>query len=155
MTVEYRRLFLERAMSNNPDKFIQLDDDQFEFDALRDLEHQTSNDIRKQRKYERKEVKAQVILQSGNSSELLKYKIRGVIGNISEGGCGAMFPIPIGVGDIYRLTIDRDDLDLPLIFARCRRCLLVHENAYEAGFSFFTSVKLAVACAHEVAGDLL
>ncbi len=142
-------------MSSDPDKFIQLDDEQLDFDALQDLEQQTTEEIRKKRKHERKSVKAQVTLQPGNSSDLLKYKIRGIIGDISEGGCGAMFPIPIGVGDIFRLTLDRNDMELPLVFARCRRCRLIREDAYEAGFSFFTPIKLPVASVQEVSGDLL
>ena len=77
------------------------------FELLQDLEKQTSDEIRKQRSHERVSIKAKVILQSGNSSELLSYKLQGVTGDVSEGGCRAMFPIPIKVGDVYRLRFQR------------------------------------------------
>ena len=124
------------------DKFTLKDEEQ-DFGILRDLEQQTSDNIRKQRSSDRITIKSKVILQSGNSSELLKYKIQGVSGDISKGGSRVMFPMPIGVGDIYRLRFETDQLNLPLIFARCMRCVLIREDAYEAGFSFFTAIDLS------------
>ena len=53
-----------------------------------------------------------------------------------------MFPIPAMVGDIYRLTFDKELLDVPTIFARCLRCRLIREDSFEAGFAFFTKIKL-------------
>ena len=102
----------------------------------------TSEEIRRQRRHFRISVKAGVVLQSGNASELLDYKVKGVSGDVSEGGCSVLFPIPIQVGDVYRLQFDRQVVDLPLTFARCLRCRLVREDAYEAGFLFFTPITL-------------
>jgi hypothetical protein len=112
------------------------------FNLLQELERNTSEEIRRQRRHFRLIVKAGVVLQSANASELLEYKIKGVTGDISEGGCSVLFPIPVQVGDVYRLAFDRKVVELPLTFARCLRCRLVREDAYEAGFTFFTPISL-------------
>lgn len=130
-------------------------DEEFGFDLLKDLEEQTSEKIRQQRSTERITIKAEVILQPGNSSELMKFKLQGVTGDVSKGGAGAMFPLPITVGDIYRLQFNRDQLDLPLIFARCLRCRLIREDAYEAGFVFFTPIELPIAKSAEKSASLI
>lgn len=112
------------------------------FDLLQELERNTPEEIRKQRSSFRLQVKARVTLQSGNSSELLSYKIQGTTGDLSEGGCCALLPVPIRVGDVYRISFDRTQLDFPLIFARCVRCHLIREDAFEVGFRFFVPVAL-------------
>jgi len=112
------------------------------FDLLQDLERSTSEEIRRQRAHFRLTIKAGVVLQSGNASELLQFKVKGVTGDISEGGCSALFPLPVRVGDVYRLQFERSELDLPVIFARGVRCRLIREDAFEAGFSFFQSISL-------------
>ncbi len=112
------------------------------FGLLRDLERNTPDEIRRQRAHFRLSVKASVILQPGNASELLKLKLKGVSGDVSEGGCSVLFPLPLRVGDVYRLSFDRQVLDLPLTFARCVRCRLIREDAFEAGFTFFASISL-------------
>jgi hypothetical protein len=134
---------------------IELNDEDQNFDLLQDIERQTSDKIRKQRAHDRICIKTKVILQSGNSSDLLSFKIQGITGDVSEGGCRAMFPIPIQVGDIYRLQFDREQLDVPLVFARCMRCKLVREDAYEAGFSFFSPLKILVHSKSAVGDELL
>lgn len=112
------------------------------FDLLQDLEQNTSEEIRRQRIHFRVAVKVDVTLQSGNASELFDFKVQGVTGDISQGGLQALFPIPIQVGDVYRLQFNRSQLDLPLTFARCIRCRFVREGAYEGGFQFFATVAL-------------
>ncbi len=112
------------------------------FHLLRELEGSTTEEIRRQRAHFRLTIKAGVILQAGNASELLSFKVKGVTGDVSEGGCSVLFPIPPRVGDIYRLQFDRQALDLPLTFARCVRCRLVREDAFEAGFAFFKAICL-------------
>ncbi len=116
------------------------DDDAF--DMLQELERNTPEELRRQRAHFRLAIKAGVTLQPGNASELLHLKVKGVTGDISEGGCSALLPIPPRVGDIYRLQFDRKALDLPLTFARCVRCRLVREDAFEAGFRFFSNICL-------------
>ncbi len=112
------------------------------FDLLQDLGRNTPDEIRRQRTHFRMAVKLGVTLQPGNASELLRFKVQGTTGDVSEGGLSGLFPIPIGVGDIFRLTFDRSVFDLPMTFARCVRCRVVREDAYEAGFCFFTPISL-------------
>ena len=118
-----------------------LDEDRG-FDLLQELERNTAEELRQQRAHFRLAIKAGVVLQPGNAGELLSFKAKGVTGDISEGGCSALFPIPCRVGDVYRLQFDSQTLNLPLTFARCVRCRLVREDAFEAGFAFFTPICL-------------
>lgn len=109
---------------------------------LKDLELQNDAQLQTKRLSERLTVRIKVLMQPANSSELGKFKAQGVTGDISKGGCRILFPVPVQVGDIYRLEFDKAELALPLVFARCLRCRLVHEDAYEAGFAFFTNISL-------------
>lgn len=112
------------------------------FALLQELEQNTPAHIRQERAHFRLAIKASILLQPGSASEVTGVKIRGATGDISEGGCSALFPVPVRVGDVYRLVFDRTALDLPQTFARCVRCHLVREDAYEAGFAFFTPLAL-------------
>lgn len=116
--------------------------DEEAFGLLQEMESNTSDELRRQRTHFRIAIKAAVILRAGNSRELVSFKLKGVTGDISEGGCSALFPLPIHVGDIFRLEFDRAAIQLPLIFARCVRCRLVREDAFEAGFAFFNAISL-------------
>ena len=53
-----------------------------------------------------------------------------------------MSSVPLQVGDVYKLEIEKGELDLPILYARCLRCRLVREDAFETGFAFFTTIKL-------------
>jgi len=112
------------------------------FEMLRELEQNKTDEIRRQRVHFRLQAKIGVTLQPGNASDLLKFKMKGATGDISEGGCCVLFPMPVRVGDVYRIEFDRKQLDLPLMFVRCLRCRMLREDAYEAGFRFFTSISL-------------
>ena len=112
------------------------------FGLLQELEQNTPEAIRQKRTHFRFPIKTGIILQPGNASQLLDLKAQGVTGDISEGGLGGVFPIPVRVGDIYRLQFDKSQLDLPLIFAQCVSCVLVREGAYRSGFKFFTKISL-------------
>ena len=112
------------------------------FDLLQDLERNTTDDIRRRRAHFRIAIKSAVVLQPGNTSDLLRFKVKGVTCDVSEGGCSILFPLAPRVGDIYRLQFDKAALDIPLTFARCVRCRLIREDAYEAGFAFFRAISL-------------
>ena len=112
------------------------------FKILQELEQNQPDELRKQRTHFRVAVKAEITLQPGNSSDRLKFKVRGVTGDISQSGLGALFPIPTGVGDIYRLEFDQSKIELPVTMARCVRCRLVRDDAFECGFLFFSNIAL-------------
>lgn len=131
---------------NNADELACGEDS---FEILQELERNTPDAIRRQRANFRFQIKAPVTLQPGNASEILEFKVQGTTGDVSESGLGALFPIPVCVGDIYRLQFDRSQLDLPLTFARCVRCVLVRENAFSAGFRFFSNIAMPKGVAAE------
>ena len=129
-------------------------DEDMAHEVLRELEGQSSAEQEKHRAHDRIAIKTKVTLQPGNSSELLNLKLQGVTGEISDGGCRAMFPLPLGVGDVYRLRFDPAKLDLPLVFARCLRCRMIDEDAYDVGLRFFNEIHVAEAIRDQTA-DLL
>lgn len=111
-------------------------------ELLSELERNQSDEVRRQRKHFRLQMRVRVTLQPANASALLSLKMQGTTGDLSEGGCCVLFPMPVQVGDVYRLTFDRTQLDVPMIFVRCLRCRLLREDAYEAGFRFFAPLTL-------------
>ncbi len=111
-------------------------------ELFRDLEKNTPQEIVGQRGHFRVAVKAGVTLHSATTSELFAFEAKGVTGDVSESGCGLVFPVTIRAGDVYRLEFERAKLDLPVTFARCTRCRFVREGVFEAGFRFFTDVAL-------------
>ncbi len=121
---------------------ISLSNEELGFNALQDIERQTDENIKLQRTSDRIVIKAKVILQPANASDYMIPKIQGVSGDISTGGCSAMFPVPVMVGDVYRLNFNKSQLDISMVFARCMRCRLISEDAYEVGFSFFNPIQL-------------
>ncbi len=134
-------------MSNNGSQTDTLPEDDV-LESLADFERNTADSVKRARSSTRLRVKSKVIAQSGNSGDRLKFKIQGVTGDVSAGGCQILFPIPLRVGDIYWLTFDKTELQIDSVFARCLRCRLIREDAYEAGFKFFESIDLS----HSVKG---
>jgi len=116
-----------------------------EAQLIAELERQSLTEIQKLRAYERKETKVRVDLWPGNSSARDQLHLSGKTNDISEGGCSAVFDAAVLPGDIFRLVFDPKDLALPIVFARVMRCRMLHEDAFEIGFRFFTPVKLPSA----------
>lgn len=116
--------------------------DDWAHSLLNELEQQTPEAIRKQRTTERHEIQCGVKLRPGNASDVHKPIVEAVTGDVSSGGCQVMSSVPLSVGDVYKLEFEKGELDLPTIYARCLRCRLVREDAFESGFAFFTPVKI-------------
>lgn len=134
-------------MLDNQDRERRAMDSDEAFDLLQDLEKNRTEEIRHQRAHFRLAIKSRVVVKPGNASDMLKFKVQGVTGDISQGGCSVLLPIPIHVGDVFRLNFDRSELDIPMTFARCLRCRLVREDAFEAGFAFFNPIALPTQAA--------
>lgn len=111
-------------------------------ELLQSLERQQSGEIASQRVFARIDARLEVVVRSANSSQLAQFRIQGVTADISRGGCRLLLPMPLGVGDHFRLEFDAPEHQLPLIFARCTRCRLLREDAFEAGLQFSTSIDL-------------
>ncbi len=62
--------------------------------------------------------------------------------DVSRNGCRLTSPIPLQVGDVFRIAFDREELDLPLAFGRCTRCRLIREDSFDVGLEFFGPIEL-------------
>ncbi len=142
-------------MFDDPNSSTELSEGDEAFGMLEELASNTPEEVRRQRAHFRLAIKTSVTLQPGNASALRKLKVKGLTVDISEGGCSAVFPVPTRVGDVFRLQFDATTLELPLTFARCVRCRLIREDAFEAGFSFFTPICMpdSVAAGEESVGQ--
>ena len=128
-----------------------------ELELLAEIEAQNPENVAGQRLHERVSMRTRVILRPGNASQVRELKIQGMTGDLSEGGCRALFPIPVMVGDIFRLEFDLEWLDAPTVYARCLRCRMVREDVFETGFQFFNSIDLSAQSKKQKSrgGDLL
>ena len=133
---------------NNPGNPNEPESSEF----LAELERNTASEIRRQRSQERFEVKAKVVVRPGNTSDQALFAIQGMTGDISEQGCRVLLPRPLQVGDIYRLAFDESVFSLPLVFARCVRCRLVREDAYEIGYIFFSPLEMSSSIKDQAKG---
>ena len=111
-------------------------------DALSDLERNTSHAIVAQRSSKRIDIQTKVFIQAGNSSQRGKI-IETLSADISNGGCMLLSPCPLMVGDIFWLQFPEEHIQLESLMARCVRCRLVSEDAFEVGIRFFTDVDIA------------
>ncbi|HBS29676.1 MAG TPA: hypothetical protein DEB06_09560 [Phycisphaerales bacterium] len=109
---------------------------------LKEMERSTPEALKQARAHARLDIRAKVFVQPGDMSRRRDMKLQGTLGNISQGGCQLLVPIPIHVGDIYFVSFDRAELDVPPAFARCMRCRVVREDAFEVGMAFFAPVEL-------------
>lgn len=112
------------------------------FEIVKDLESQSLEQVTHKRLHERLTIRTKVLLRPGNASEMHSLKVQGITRDVSNGGCMVLFPVPILVGDLYRLEFLSDELELPAVIARCLRCRMIHERAFETGFSFFNKLSL-------------
>ncbi|MBK7877329.1 MAG: PilZ domain-containing protein [Planctomycetes bacterium] len=111
-------------------------------ELLQTLERQKSEEIARQRLFSRIDTKLKVVVRPANSSQLLEFKVQGLTADISRGGTRLILPLPLGVGDVYRLEFDTTEHKLPLVFGRCLRCRLLREDAFEVGVQFFAQIEL-------------
>lgn len=111
-------------------------------ELINELEKNTTDEILKKRAHSRHTVKLPVIVQPANASQMREFKAHGITRDISSGGLGAIFSIPIGVGDIYRLDFQEAHVELPVTIARCVSCSFVRDGTFNVGFKFFSTLSL-------------
>lgn len=114
-------------------------------EALAALETNTNAAILAQRASQRLEIQTKLIVRPGNASQRHEYSIPGVTADISSGGCMVLLPRPIMTGDLFWLAFDDSVLRIGSLLARCLRCRLVREDAFEIGFRFLNDVDLQAA----------
>lgn len=114
-------------------------------ELLRELERNTARNIGLERLHERVHLRCGVTAASGNASERRGEPCVGTTLDLSAGGCLAVFPSPLQIGNVYLLRFDRTRVALPATFARCLRGRMMSEDSFEFGFAFFASIDLAEA----------
>lgn len=114
-----------------------------ETDALIDeLAKSTPDAIKQMRQHTRLSVRVKVFVEPGSLSERDGVRLQGVTGDISAGGAQILLPRPLKIGDVYHLSFDRAEFDMPGVYALCLRGRFVRADAYEAGLRFLESVTL-------------
>lgn len=125
-------------------------------DSLRELEKSTADAVQQLRSTQRIEVRMKVQVQPANAGERPRYRVEGLTGDVSSGGCQILTPTPLRVGDVYFISFARTkDWALPQVYARCMRCRVIREDAFESGFAFFNPIDLGQSAESDDAGDLL
>ena len=81
------------------------------FKVLEELELNQPKDVVDARCVDEVEIKVTVWVEPGNSSERSDQKLVGTSSRVSRMSVTTVFPQPLKVGDIYRITFDRDALD--------------------------------------------
>lgn len=116
-------------------------------EILKELEQSTPDSLATQRAHRRVSMRLNVVVVSGNQSERHDFRLQGVSGDVSDGGCQLLLPEPLRVGDIYLIHFPRETLDISPPLAKCLRVRLVRDDAYEANLKFLGHVDVASALA--------
>jgi hypothetical protein len=111
-----------------------------EQELVKELATNTAAEVQARRIHPRFTVSLPVAARPGNFSDRTRGAVPGRTVDVSQGGCLIIFEQSVHVGDVYALDIDRKNTKLPLIYARCVRARMLHDDAIEAGFSFFAAL---------------
>jgi len=111
-------------------------------DLLAELTANTSDAVKSLRRATRLSIRATVYVEPASVSMRNGSRLQGMTGDLSVGGCLILLPRPLLVGDVYQLTFDRNELDLPPTFCLCLRGRQVRADAYEAGLRFLEQISL-------------
>lgn len=106
------------------------------------LDLQQNSTTQSNRAHRRIQLKARCHVFPGNASQRGDGAVSTVCNDVSARGCRVISPMPLMVGDLYRLEFDDEQLDIQPVFCRCLRCRLLRDDAYEIGFAFFAEVEL-------------
>lgn len=116
-----------------------------DLELLDEIKRNTPDAVAASRAHTRLDINARVTVRPANASERHERSFVGVTGDISAGGCQLLLASPLTAGDLYLIEFDRAALEVAPVYARCMRCRVVREGAYESGFAFFSSVDLKIA----------
>ncbi len=114
-------------------------------ELIKELEQSTPESVKNLRAHARISVRVQVTVQPASLSERDGVRLQGVTGDVSSGGTQILLARPLRIGDLYQLTFDRAELDIPPAFAICLRARMVRSDAFEAGLKFLSPVELPSA----------
>ena len=117
-------------------------DEQETFELLSALESDAPGEWSDRRNAERLRWRGQVRVSGTYDNQPDRSPVPADLLDLSRDGCRLVAPVPLQVGDVFRITFDREELDIPLSFARCTRCRLLREDSFEAGLEFFSPIQL-------------
>ncbi len=114
-----------------------------EADSLIDeLAQSSSEAVKKLRGHVRQSMRVKVYVEPASLSARNGVRYQGVTGDISSGGTQILLARPLSIGDVYQISFERDELDIPPVYALCLRGRTVRPDAYEAGLRFLEPVTL-------------
>ncbi|MGJ8637506.1 MAG: PilZ domain-containing protein [Phycisphaerales bacterium] len=114
-----------------------------EADSLIDeLSKSSSDAVKKLRSQARQSLRVKVFVEPASMSARNGVRFQGVTGDISSGGTQILLARPLAIGDVYQISFERSELDIPPVYALCLRGRTVRPDAYEAGLRFLEPVTL-------------
>ncbi len=111
-------------------------------ELLDELSQSTSEVAESMRQSTRLDVRVKVYVEPGSLSMRDGMQLQGITGDISVGGTQILLARPLRIGDVYLISFDREEFDLPPVFALCLRARQVRPDAFEAGMRFLEQVEL-------------
>lgn len=112
-------------------------------EALKELELSSRSAITHKRDRTRVSVEIDVSVQRGDSSRRHEMTISAATSDVSTNGCRLLSPGPVLPGDIYWLVFAENSAGVGSVMARCVRCHMVREGAFEIGMRFFEELDLS------------
>ncbi len=138
-------------MLNSKDHII-MDDTQAD-SLIDELAKSSSDAVKKLRGHKRQSLRVKVYVEPASMSARTGVRFQGVTGDISSGGTQILVARPLAIGDVYQLSFEREEFDMPPVYALCLRGRTVRPDAYEAGLRFLEQVTLPSSSADEEQGS--
>ncbi|MFK7818358.1 MAG: PilZ domain-containing protein [Planctomycetaceae bacterium] len=112
-------------------------------EALKQLEVSSRSAVMQKRGKSRLTIEINVTIQRGDSSRRSEFTISGSSSDISTNGCKLLAPTPVLPGDVYWLQFAKNEAGIGNVMARCVRCHMIREDAFEIGMTFFNEIDLS------------
>lgn len=139
-------------LNSNNHSFI----DEAQADSLIDeLSKSSSDAVKKLRGQKRQSLRVKVFVEPASMSARNGLRFQGVTGDISSGGTQILLARPLAIGDVYQISFERTELDIPPVYALCLRGRTVRPDAYEAGLRFLEQVTLPTSTEAEEENSLI
>ncbi len=112
-------------------------------EALKELEVSSQSAVMQKRTQSRVSIEIDVTIQPGDSSRRNELAISAATSDLSNTGCRLLSPGPVLPGDIYWLKFAANEAGIGSSMARCVRCHMIREGAFEIGMTFFNEIDLS------------
>lgn len=112
-------------------------------ESLKQLEISSQSAVLQKRGQTRLTIEIAVTIQRGDSSRRGELTVSASSSDVSNTGCRLLAPCPVLPGDIYWLSFAANPAGIGNVMARCVRCHMIREGAFEIGMSFFDEIDLS------------